>query len=222
MISEIEILMRLLLAAGLGALVGFEREQHNQSAGLRTHIVLVLGSALAMTLSINLSIQFRSIAPNGDPARLAAQVISGIGFLGAGAILRMGTNIRGLTTATSLWTMAIVGLAAGAGHFIAAVGTTVLLLFVLFLLDRIEHSFIDPYRTVLITVNATDRQGIIGEIRTNLLKEKSKVDDIKFQKNLTSKQIKIECTVRIHFQQSNEHLADVLGALQGIHELKFE
>ena len=77
-----------------------------------------------MTLSINLAIQFRPLVPNGDPARLAAQVISGIGFLGAGAILRYGPNIKGLTTAASLWTMAVVGLAVGAGHYLSGVAAT--------------------------------------------------------------------------------------------------
>ena len=111
LISEGEILIRLGLAALLGMIVGFERERQNQPAGLRTHAILAIGSCLAMTVSINLAVQFVPYVPNGDPARLAAQVISGIGFLGAGAILRYGTNVKGLTTATSLWTVAIVGLA---------------------------------------------------------------------------------------------------------------
>ncbi len=110
MISDQEIVIRVLIAAIIGALVGFERERQGQPAGLRTHIILVVGAALTMTLSINLAIQFRPYVPNGDPARLAAQVLSGIGFLGAGAILRYGPNIKGLTTATSLWTLAVVGL----------------------------------------------------------------------------------------------------------------
>jgi len=102
LISEGEILIRLGLAALLGMIVGFERERQNQPAGLRTHAILAIGSCLAMTISINLAVQFVPHVPNGDPARLAAQVISGIGFLGAGAILRYGTNVKGLTTATSL------------------------------------------------------------------------------------------------------------------------
>ena len=123
MVADYEIILRLLVAAGLGALVGFERELQNQPAGLRTHIVVVMGASLAMSLSIHLAMQFREFAPNGDPARLAAQVISGIGFLGAGAILRFGASVKGLTTAASLWTMAIVGLvvaAAGFGVFLAS------------------------------------------------------------------------------------------------------
>jgi len=80
------------------------------------------------------------VVPNGDPARLAAQVISGIGFLGAGAILRYGTNVKGLTTATSLWTVAIVGLAVGAGHYFSAAGTTIAVLIILVLLSLLENA----------------------------------------------------------------------------------
>ncbi len=88
MITDTDIVLRLLVAAVLGGLVGYERERNNQPAGLRTHIILVVGAALAMVLSVNLAMQFKPLVPNGDPARLAAQVISGIGFLGVGAIIR--------------------------------------------------------------------------------------------------------------------------------------
>ena len=116
MITDIEIILRLMIATGLGLVIGYERERQNQAAGLRTHMVLVTGLALAMIVSINLAVQYRGIATNGDPARLAAQVISGIGFLGVGAILRFGSNIKGLTTTASMWTMAVIGLSIGAGH----------------------------------------------------------------------------------------------------------
>ncbi len=122
MITEQEIVIRLAIASVLGMIVGFERERQNQPAGLRTHTILAIGSCLAMTISINLAMQFTPLVPNGDPARLAAQVVSGIGFLGAGAILRYGTSVKGLTTATSLWTTAMVGLAIGAGHFFSGSG----------------------------------------------------------------------------------------------------
>lgn len=140
MIPDTEVFIRLLVAAFLGALIGLDRERQNQPAGLRTHIILVTGAALAMTLSINMSMQFKALAPNGDPSRLAAQVLSGIGFLGAGAILRYGTSIKGLTTATSLWTMAVVGLAVGAGYIWVAAGTTFFLLSALTILNRLEKS----------------------------------------------------------------------------------
>ena len=131
MLSQTDIFIRLLVAAALGGLIGLERERHDQPAGLRTHIILVLGATIAMCISINLSMQFHTVATNGDPERLAAQVISGIGFLGAGAIFRFGANVKGLTTAASLWTTAIIGLAVGAGYYLIGIASTVRVLFAL-------------------------------------------------------------------------------------------
>jgi putative Mg2+ transporter-C (MgtC) family protein len=128
LITENQILIRILVAAFLGLLIGIERERRNHDAGLRTHMILVIGAALAMPVSINLAIQYHPDAPTGDPARLAAQVVSGIGFLGAGVIFRSGGNVRGLTTAVSLWTMTIVGLAVGGGYFLTGVVVTIALL----------------------------------------------------------------------------------------------
>lgn len=161
LISEGEILIRLGLAALLGMIVGFERERQNQPAGLRTHAILAIGSCLAMTISINLSMQYKSEGLIGDPARIAAQVVSGIGFLGAGAILRYGTNVKGLTTATSLWTIAMVGLAVGAGHYFSAAGTTIALLIVLVLLNVLEKRSIHPYQTISVVVTAHDNPVLV-------------------------------------------------------------
>lgn len=111
--------IRLLVAATLGALVGLEREIHEHPAGMRTHLLVSLGSAGVTVLSI---VAFP--APGADPARIAAQIVSGVGFLGAGAILKEGATIRGLTTAASLWAVAAVGMAAGAGAWVLAVTLT--------------------------------------------------------------------------------------------------
>jgi putative Mg2+ transporter-C (MgtC) family protein len=112
---------RLLVAAVLGALVGLEREIHDHPAGMRTHLLVSLGSAGFTVLSIA-----AFTAPGADPGRIAAQIVSGIGFLGAGAILKEGATIRGLTTAASLWAVAAVGMAAGAGAWAVAVTVTVI------------------------------------------------------------------------------------------------
>jgi putative Mg2+ transporter-C (MgtC) family protein len=128
--------LRLAVAALLGGLVGAEREQDAQIAGLRTHAVLAIGAALTMLVS--LTVAATAPAPPADPGRIAAQVVSGIGFLGAGAIIRLGTTVRGLTTAGSLWTVAAIGLAVGAGYFIPAAFATLLLILVLHVVDRVE------------------------------------------------------------------------------------
>lgn len=128
---QLDLSIRMLIAAALGAMIGLEREIHEHPAGMRTHLLVSLGSAMFTELSI---VAFAgSPAPNGslptDTSRVAAQIVSGIGFLGAGAILKYGTSIRGLTTAASLWTAAAVGMAAGAGEWlIAVVGTSIVLI----------------------------------------------------------------------------------------------
>ena len=127
---QADLAVRMLIAAVLGAAIGLEREIHDHPAGMRTHLLVSLGSAIFTELSI---FAFSGgPAPNGslptDTSRVAAQIVSGIGFLGAGAILKYGTSIRGLTTAASLWTAAAIGMAAGAGEWlIAGVGTSIVL-----------------------------------------------------------------------------------------------
>lgn len=134
--NDIEITIRLLTALGLGGLVGLEREVHGSDAGLRTHILVSLGSALVMVVSILMSRSF----PGTDPARISAQVVSGIGFLGAGSILRSATSVRGLTTAASIWAIAGIGLAAGAGYYSSAIIASILILVTLWLLRFIEKA----------------------------------------------------------------------------------
>src|SRR5256885_339578 len=136
---QFELAIRLLVAAVLGAAIGFEREIHAHPAGMRTHLLVSEGSAIFTVLSIY---GFVGVLPSGegsppDPARIAAQIVSGIGFLGAGAILKSGTSIRGLTTAASLWATAAVGVAVGAGEYaVGAVGTAIVL-FSLWPLNRV-------------------------------------------------------------------------------------
>lgn len=127
--------LRLVLSMLLGAIVGFERRRRGQSAGVRTFSLISMGSTLAMILSVYVANRFG----DGDPSRMAAQVISGIGFLGAGAIIQMKGSVRGLTTAAGIWMVATIGMAVGCGMFLVAVIATGLILFILVLLERFEH-----------------------------------------------------------------------------------
>lgn len=142
MISQLEIVSRLLLAALLGSIVGIERERLSWAAGLRTHMLVAVGAALVMIVS---AFGFADIqeAKNVslDPSRVAAQVVSGIGFLGAGSIMLRGEIIRGLTTAASLWVVAAVGLAVGGGMYVAAIAATAIVLAILAGLKPIEKRF---------------------------------------------------------------------------------
>jgi putative Mg2+ transporter-C (MgtC) family protein len=148
-LSELDMIIRLALGFVAGAIIGFERSSRHQVAGLRTHILICTGSTLLMLLSIWIP-QELSIDGTGDPGRIAAQVVSGIGFLGAGAILRLGNNVRGLTTAASLWFIAAVGLAIGAGMFLAAAAAEVLSIITLVLLDKFEKKMFPSERNKLI------------------------------------------------------------------------
>jgi putative Mg2+ transporter-C (MgtC) family protein len=126
-----EILLRVVLAGVLGGAIGMERELRERQAGLRTHLLVAVGAALFTMVSAYAWTDWRFSNEEGlvfDPTRIAAQIVTGIGFLGAGAIIRQGLSIRGLTTAATLWVVAAIGMAAGAGYYPAAVITTVLVL----------------------------------------------------------------------------------------------
>ena len=131
-------ILRLALAAALGGVIGLEREYHHKPAGLRTNMLIALGSALFSILSVELG------AGAGSPDRIAAQVVTGIGFLGAGAILRSGENIHGLTTAATIWVNAAIGMAAGLGLYVVAAAAAALTLIVLAILPFIERRFEAP------------------------------------------------------------------------------
>ncbi|HZM73928.1 MAG TPA: MgtC/SapB family protein [Candidatus Polarisedimenticolia bacterium] len=124
-VLQIDLVTRLLAAAVLGAAVGVEREIHGHAAGMRTNLLVALGSAAFTVLSIYAFEGIAGAAPV-DPSRVAAQLVTGIGFLGAGAILKDGATIRGLTTAAGLWTVAAIGMAAGTGSYIIAFGVTII------------------------------------------------------------------------------------------------
>jgi putative Mg2+ transporter-C (MgtC) family protein len=168
-INEIDLTIRVLTAAALGGLVGFEREWSNHAAGLRTHILVCIGSAAIMLLSIYGFNQFVNESNvRMDPARLAAQVISGIGFLGAGAIMRDGSKVSGLTTAASIWVVAAIGLCVGAGFLFAAVLTTVIVLISLFVLNKLENQMMRHRRHRQLIIAVIDKPGMIGNVFTQL------------------------------------------------------
>jgi putative Mg2+ transporter-C (MgtC) family protein len=160
-------LVPLLIAAVMGGVVGLERERSRRPAGLRTHVLVCVGSALIMQVSLDMYYTVLKVGiGNGDPGRIAAQVVSGIGFLGAGTIMREGANIRGLTTAASLWVVAGVGLAAGAGMYMEAIVGTVIVVLTLNTLSEVEHRWISRGGDHTITVHVTDTPGRMGMLAT--------------------------------------------------------
>jgi putative Mg2+ transporter-C (MgtC) family protein len=138
-----EALLRLAAAAGLGAAVGIERELREREAGIRTHLLVSLGSCLFTIVG---AYGFEDFGSKVDPTRVAAQIVTGIGFLGAGAIIREGISVRGLTTAGSLWIVAAIGMAAGAGYYWPAVAGTALTVFALWPLRALAYLALDRFR----------------------------------------------------------------------------
>ena len=222
MITETQIILRVLVAAVLGAAVGLERERQDQPAGLRTHMILVIGATLAMVLSVNVGYLYARPGTPSDPARLAAQVISGIGFLGAGAILRYGFTVKGLTTATSLWTMAIVGMTVGAGYYLIGVVTTVLMLVVLALLNTIENRFVRTAISRLIQVEADYHKGVVKSVRRIVEKYADSLTSFSIQKHYKQKRLRIQVVARISHDQTLEELIETISDIEGVRTLKVE
>jgi putative Mg2+ transporter-C (MgtC) family protein len=167
-----EALLRLALAAALGGVIGIERELREREAGFRTHMLVALGSALFTIVSAYGFHAFLGSGANvirADPTRIAAQIVTGIGFLGAGAIIRQGLSVRGLTTAATLWVVAAIGLAVGAGYYSGALITTGLVVLALWPLRLVAYRFVRRFRPqegrLLVELGAGESPGaVIDEV----------------------------------------------------------
>src|SRR5258706_11339769 len=178
---QLELSVQIVVAAALGAIIGAEREIHGHPAGIRTHMLVSLGSAIFTIMSIHGFGQ--DVDPTrSDPTRIAAQIVSGIGFLGAGAILKDGIVIRGLTTAASLWATAAVGMAAGAGEYIISIVGTAVILVSLWpinaLAERLHGSAVPAVQLRL----ALDRLEVLGEVTGVLVKNRLEIGQISTQR----------------------------------------
>lgn len=196
-IDNLEIAIRIGISLFVGGVVGLERERGQHHAGFRTHILVCLGSTLITLISTYGFGQFAN-EPNVrmDPARLTAQIISGIGFLGAGTILRNGNKISGLTTAASLWVVAAMGISIGAGFYFGAILTFVCVLISLFVLQRVEQWLLPSSKTTSYTVTV-DRDGDPGMFLNYFRDEGIRVKSFKMD-------MLDEGAVRIHFVLSNK------------------
>lgn len=215
MAVEWEMAIRLLVSAILGGFIGYEREAHHKSAGLRTHILVSIGSCLIMILSIKIYTSVQGFT-NADPARLAAQVVSGIGFLGAGSIIKDGPTVKGLTTAASLWVVSGVGLAAGSGYYMGAFMTTGLVFLTLAILSRLEKK--DYKSLVSFFITTVDMPGQIGEIGLYLGAQKIHIRDI----NMNEKNDVLEITLRVHMPTGINitHVVAGISSIKGITSVK--
>ncbi len=158
-LSVVDILLRMLCAMVVGTVIGMEREYTHRPAGLRTHILVALGACVVMITGQLIFFQYRPLGGSSDPARLAAQVISGVGFLGAGTIMREGVNVKGLTTAASLWAVACLGIAAGAGYYHIALVGMVLMFMTLTALEVLQNLLMKGSRR-----HSTDYEAVCTDI----------------------------------------------------------
>lgn len=216
--EALEIVFRLALACILGGIVGLERESLNRPAGFRTYTVVCVGSALAMVVSIDIFNQFYHHV-NADPGRIAAQVVSGIGFLGAGTIMKEGATIQGLTTAAGLWVVACIGLAAGAGMYVASIAATALILFVLIYFARVEHRFTGMrlYKGIVMLVD--DQPGQVGIIGSILGDMDVLIKEINLDREESENQLEIGLLLQLPPEIDIIEVIERLSAIQGLHHI---
>lgn len=185
-------------AVACSAVIGSDRERKNRPAGLRTHIIVCISAALIMYIGIKMKDDYLSASPNIDPARLAAQILSGIGFLGAGTIIKGKDSVHGLTTAATLWSVACIGIAIGAGYFIEGIIGTLAVILVLRVVSILEKAFISKRRTYDLVISFTGNLSTIKEITRILESNKYHVNssEILHDKGITESGEKL---TTVHF-----------------------
>lgn len=219
--SPLTIALRILLAMIAAFIIGYERSKDNQPAGMRTHMAITLGACSVMMLSIFLPIKLSGLTNSGDPGRMAAQVISGIGFLGAGAIFRFGFNVRGLTTAASIWTMSGVGLVFGAGFYILGIIATFTLFFVLHVFNRVEHWLVSKQKLRIISVIFSSNQIDIKSV-VNSIGNFVDVKNLSLTEDVEKEIVVLEAQCRVAKETSVRKIFEDIKSLGGVQTVKIE
>lgn len=212
------VIFKLLLALILGGLIGYEREHMSRPAGLRTHVLVCVGAALVQITSIGFYAQYHGTF-NTDPMRMGAQVISGIGFLGAGTILKEGTSIKGLTTAASLWTVACIGLTVGSGLYMEAITATLFIYLTLKGLRKFEGLISKNKKSVTLQVVSKDSPGIIGKIGDIFGSLNINVINVEIQNN-NDDMVNIEWVLKSSIAIPLTDVLDKVSALDGIKNVR--
>ncbi len=207
--------LRLLLAMALGGIVGWQRESAEKPAGFRTHILVCVGAALFTLVS---AVGF--FGSGADPARVASNIVVGIGFLGAGTIWRTGASVQGLTTAASLWTVAAIGTAAGVGYYLGAIVTTVIVMGALTLFKWFEMRI--PRRGLgHVVMVMADRPGQLGRIGTVLGTFGVNIEHVDLSARMDNKVV-LALAARIPPRVSRDEILVALGGVDGVEEVRWE
>ena len=212
-ITTTSAVVRLALSLILGSLVGMERKRKGQIAGIRTFALISMGATLAMILSIYVPQEYMGLK-NGDPGRIAAQVITGIGFLGAGAIIQMKGSVRGLTTAAGIWMVATMGMTIGVGLYILAFVATAFILFILLILERIEHRIHVGAETRIIRIRVSEILESIDDYRHCLTMEKVTLVNVFVDYEYTEPSTRLNLVVLI---PATTDYVELFGQLRRLH-----
>lgn len=216
MISENEMILRLLLGALFGGIIGFERQVHGRPAGFRTHMLVCLALVLLMIVSENYYFLIETDASylRIDPARIAMGAITGVGFLGAGVIVKTGVTVQGLTTAASIWMVSAIGLAVGSGLYVAGTWAFGITLFSLFVLRVIEGKMSRmSFMNLMISASEELKE---EQIWNALLKSGAKPHNMEYEKDVTTGELTYRMTIALRHQLSQKEIFDALSSLPDV------
>lgn len=222
--ADATVALRLLLAAVAGALIGLEREVHGRPAGLRTHLLVAVASCLMMMLSEGFYLKYGDLPGTSvvrlDPSRVAAQIIAGIGFLGAGVILKEGLSVRGLTTAACLWMAAGLGMGFGMGAYFLSLLTTAIGLFSLIFLKKIEP-FLKKDRYLYVDVIADGKVDIYSELENVFVAHGMRVSDVSSDHDLIAEEIHYGFILTQHRRRMGRELAASIATVAGVKRISY-
>jgi putative Mg2+ transporter-C (MgtC) family protein len=212
-----EYFFQIGLAILLGGIVGFERERHHRPAGLKTHILVCLGACLLMMISVYVAEEF-----GGEPSRIAAQVVTGVGFLGAGTIIFAGGYVKGLTTAAGIWTVAGIGLGIGCRFYQPAIATTIFSYIILHLLDKISHKMVKSKYEQKLKVEIKDKKEILQTVVQKLQQRTEEMKKIGFEKRKETKTLLLTFYLNVHRKETFTTIINELFEIEGVRQAFWE
>jgi len=221
MISDTEVIIRLFLGAVIGGIIGFERESHGRAAGFRTQLIVCVASVLIMLISENyyFNISTSNPALRIDPARISAGALIGVGFLGAGVIIKSGFAIRGLTTAASIWIVSAIGLAVGAGLYLEGIATCIITIIALMALRTMEKR-IKVLRYAIITVSTPLSEDRENTITSMLLNHGFHIHSVNYERTAAKSERIYSFTVSSRDRDAAKQLFSELGAMDFVNTLR--
>ncbi|MDD4202991.1 MAG: MgtC/SapB family protein [Candidatus Omnitrophica bacterium] len=216
-----EVFLKLFCAALFAGIIGMEREIQGRAAGLRTHILVSVGSCFIMWTSINFFHVYKDVA-TCDPSRIAAGVVTGIGFLGAGTILRYRASVIGLTTAASIWAVSAIGLGVGVGFYWESFIATIMVFLTLFIVSKMELVFTKRLRYKELVIEAKADADKLSKIREVLEKYKAVVKDFEVEKNPYGVLSKLLFDIKLTTEQYNDIIIFDLMEIDGVEKARWE